>query len=103
MGSEHETMMKLVFLIFNSPLEPEVNDLLKKAGVVHYTRWEKVKGVGETGPHFDDEVWPSVNVALMFTLEGEKKDLLAEEVRRIRAEFPHEGIRMLVLPLEEIV
>jgi hypothetical protein len=95
--------MKLVFLIFNSPLEPEVKDLLKASQVAHYTRWEKVKGVGETGPHFDDEVWPSVNVALMFSLENERKDSVAEGVRRIREEFPQQGIRMLVLPLEEIV
>jgi len=96
-------MMKLIFLIFNSPLEPEIRDLLKKAEVVHYTRWEKVKGVGQTGPHFDDEVWPSVNVALMFSVENEKKESVAQGVRRIRQEFPQEGIRMLVLPLEEIV
>jgi hypothetical protein len=96
-------MMKLVFLIFNSPLEPEVKDLLKRVEVVHYTRWEKVKGVGQTGPHFDDEVWPSVNVALMFSLGNEKKDSVAKGVRKIREEFPQEGIRMLVLPLEEIV
>jgi hypothetical protein len=95
--------MKLAFLIFNSPLEPEVRDLLKNAQVAHYTRWENVKGVGETGPHFDDEVWPSVNIALMFSLENEKKDFMAEGVRKIREEFPDEGIRMLVLPLEEIV
>lgn len=96
-------MMKLVFLIFNGPLEPEVKDLLKQNEVAHYTRWEKVKGVGQTGPHFDDEVWPSVNVALMFSLEGDKKDDLAQGVRTIREQFPQEGIRMLVLPLEEIV
>jgi len=96
-------MMKLIFLIFNSPLEPEVKDLLKKAEVVHYTRWEKVKGVGQTGPHFDDEVWPSVNIALMFSLENEKKSVMAEGVRKIREQFPQEGIRMLILPLEEIV
>jgi hypothetical protein len=95
--------MKLVFLIFNSPLEPEVKDLLKKTEVVGYTRWEKVKGVGETGPHFDDEVWPSVNVALMFSLEDEKKEALAKGVRSIRHEFPQQGIRMLILPLDEIV
>ena len=95
--------MKLIFLIFNGPLEPEVKDLLKKAQVIHYTRWENVKGVGETGPHFDDEVWPAVNIALMFSLENEKKNVVAEEVRRIRQQFPDEGIRMLVLPLEEII
>jgi hypothetical protein len=38
----------------------------------------------------------------MFSLENEKKDLMAEGVRKIREEFPDEGIRMLVLPLEEI-
>ena len=95
--------MKSIFLIFNSPLEPEVRELLKNAQVAHYTRWENVKGVGETGPHFDDEVWPSVNIALMFTLEDEKKNVVAEKVRKIREEFPDEGIRMLVLPLDEIV
>ena len=95
--------MKLIFLIFNSPLEPEVKDLLKKAQVTHYTRWENVKGVGETGPHFDDEVWPSVNTALMFSLENEKKESVADGVRKIREQFPDGGIRMLVLPLEEIV
>jgi len=95
--------MKLVFLIFNSPLEPEVKDLLNQTEVTHYTRWEKVKGVGETGPHFDDEVWPSVNIALMFSLESEKRERVAEGVRKIRQTFPEEGIRMLVLPLEEIV
>jgi hypothetical protein len=95
--------MKLIFLIFNSPLEPEVKDLLKKVEVAYYTRWERVKGVGQTGPHFDDEVWPSVNIALMFSLEDEKKDVMAQGVRKIREQFPDEGIRMLVLPLEEIV
>ncbi len=95
--------MKLAFLIFNTPLEPEVKNLLKRVQVVHYTRWEKVKGVGETGPHFDDEVWPSVNIALMFSLEDEKKNEMAEGVRRIREQFPDEGIKMLVLPLEEII
>jgi nitrogen regulatory protein PII len=96
-------MMKMIFLIFNSPLEPEVKDLLKKHEVAHYTRWEKVKGVGETGPHFDDEVWPSVNIALMFSLDNERKDAVVKGVREIRNQFPQEGIRMLVLPLEEII
>jgi len=94
---------KLIFLIFNSALEPEVIELLKKHEVSHYTRWDKVKGVGETGPHFDDEVWPAVNIAIMCALEEEKKNEIAEEIKKIREEFPGEGIRMLILPFEEIV
>jgi len=96
-------MKKLIYLIFNSALEPEVMELIKKLKVSHYTRWDKVKGVGETGPHFDDEVWPAVNIALMLVIDESLKDPLAGEVKKIRAEFPAEGIRMLVLPFEEIV
>lgn len=96
-------MKKLAFLIFNSALEPEVLDLLKENSVSFYTRWDKVKGVGETGPHFDDEVWPAVNIAVMCALDEDKKNTIAEGVKKIREEFPNEGIKMLVLPFEEIV
>lgn len=96
-------MKKLIYLIFNSALEPEVMELIKKLKVSHYTRWDKVKGVGETGPHFDDEVWPAVNIALMSVIDQSLIEPLAEGVRKIRAEFPGEGIRMLVVPFEEIV
>jgi len=96
-------MKKLIYLIFNSALEPEVMELFKKLKVSHYTRWDEVKGVGETGPHFDDEVWPAVNIALMLVIDESLKDPLAGEVRKIRVDFPNEGIRMLVLPFEEIV
>jgi len=96
-------LKKLIYLIFNSALEPEVMELIKKLKVSHYTRWDKVKGVGETGPHFDDEVWPAVNIALMSVIDQSLIEPLAEGVRKIRAEFPGEGIRMLVVPFEEIV
>jgi len=96
-------LKKLIYLIFNSALEPEITDLLKKLNVCAYTKWEKVKGRGECGPHLDDEVWPAVNIALMLVVDESMKDTLAEGVRKIRGEFPGEGIRMLVLPFEEIV
>lgn len=96
-------MKKLVFLIFNSALEPEVLELLKETSVSCYTRWDKVKGVGETGPHFNDEVWPAVNIAVMCVLDQDKKKSVAEGVKKIRNQFPKQGIRMLVLPFEEMV
>jgi hypothetical protein len=96
-------LKKLVFIIFNSALEPEVLELLKEKSVGCYTRWDKVKGVGECGPHFYDDVWPAANIVLMCALDQEKKNLVAEGVKKIRDQFPKEGIRMLVLPFEEIV
>jgi hypothetical protein len=96
-------LQKLVFLIFNSALEPEVLGLLKGKCVSCYTRWDKVKGVGECGPHFYDDVWPAANIVIMCALDQEKKDTIAQGIKKIREEFPNEGIKMLVLPFEEIV
>ncbi|KPL00051.1 MAG: hypothetical protein AMJ90_08885 [candidate division Zixibacteria bacterium SM23_73_2] len=94
---------KIAYIIFNNALEPEVLDLLKKVGVAAYTRWDRVKGVGKTGPHMGDEVWPAWNTMIMSALEVEKKEALSQEIKKLRNNFPEQGIRMLVLPLEEIV
>lgn len=96
-------MENLVYIIFNNALEPEVLDVLKKVGVEAYTRWDKVKGVGETGPHMGDDVWPAWNTMIMSALDSEKKESLAKEIKSLREQFPEQGVRMLVLPLEEIV
>ena len=96
-------LKKIVYIIFNNALEPEVLDLLKKVGVTAYTRWDRVKGVGETGPHMGDEVWPAWNTMIMSALEVEKKETLSQEIKKLREQFLEQGVKMLVLPLEEIV
>jgi hypothetical protein len=93
----------LVYIIFNNALEPEILDILKKVQVRTYTRWDKVKGVGETGPHMGDEVWPAWNTMIMSALDSDKKDALSEEIKKLREQFPEQGVKMLVLPFEEIV
>ena len=93
----------LVYIIFNNALEPEILDILKKVQVKAYTRWDKVKGMGETGPHMGDEVWPAWNTMIMSALSSDKKDALSEEIKKLRVRFPEQGVKMLVLPFEEIV
>lgn len=93
----------LVYIIFNNALEPEILDILKKVQVKAYTRWDKVKGVGETGPHMGDEIWPAWNTMIMSALDSDKKKALSEEIKKLRERFPDQGVRMLVLPFEEII
>jgi hypothetical protein len=93
----------LVYIIFNNALEPEILDILKKVQVKAFTRWDKVKGVGETGPHMGDEVWPAWNTAIMSALGSDKKEALSEEIKKLRERFPDQGVKMLVLPFEEII
>ncbi len=94
---------KLVYIIFNNALEPEILDILKKVGIGAYTRLDRVKGVGETGPHMGDDVWPAWNTMIMSVLEVEKKEALSQEIKKLREQFPEQGVRILVLPFEEIV
>ena len=93
----------LIYIIFNNALEPEILDILKKVQVKAYTRWDKVKGVGDTGPHMGNDVWPAWNTMIMSALDSDKKDALSEEIRKLRERFPDQGVKMLVLPFEEIV
>ena len=93
----------LVYIIYNNALEPEILDILKKVQVKAYTKWDKVKGMGETGPHMGDEVWPAWNTMIMSALNSDKKEALSEEIKKLRELFPDQGVKMLVLPFEEIV
>ena len=93
----------LVYIIYNNALEPEILDILKKVQVKAYTKWDKVKGMGETGPHMGDEVWPAWNTMIMSALDSDKKKALSEEIKKLRELFPEQGVKMLVLPFEEIV
>lgn len=93
----------LIYIVFNNALEPEVLDILKKVSVKAYTRWDRVKGVGEAGPHMGNDVWPAWNTTIMSALDSEKKQALADEIRKLRERFPDQGVKMLVLPFEEMV
>ena len=93
----------LIYIVFNNALEPEILDILKKVSVKAYTRWDKVKGVGETGPHMGNDVWPVWNTMIMSALDSEKKQALTGEIKKLRQQFPDQGVKMLVLPFEEII
>ncbi|MFQ5605962.1 MAG: PG0541 family transporter-associated protein [bacterium] len=95
--------MKLVCIVFNSVLMPNVREHLEKCEIDKYTQWSGVTGAGETGAHLGTHVWPGTNTVL-FTIvaEDEKKQALQECVKSIRDKHPGEGIKAFVLNVEEM-
>lgn len=90
--------LRVYWLAYNTALETDVLELLETLGVKAYTRWDDVKGSGNSGPHLSDEVWPAVNALYLFVASAVLEPKLAAEVKRLRARYPHEGIKCIVQP-----
>ncbi len=96
--------MKMVFIMYNIAINDEVMEIIKKAGIEDYTRWERVTGIGKTsGLHMGTHVWPTVNSVLAVAVEDDKKDKLIEQIKEARKKLGKEGIKAFVLPLEEMI
>ena len=95
--------MKMIFIMYNIAINDEVMEIMKKAGIENYTRWERVTGVGKIrGLHMGTHVWPAVNSVLAVAVEDDKKDKLIEQIKEARKKLGKEGIKAFVLPLEEM-
>ena len=95
--------MKMIFIVYNIAINEEVMEIIKKAGIENYTRWERVTGVGKiSGLHMGTHVWPAVNSVLAVAVEDDKKDKLIEQIKEARKKLGKEGIKAFVLPLEEM-
>lgn len=95
--------MKLLMLAYNEALDDVVMEVLSDAGVDTYTKWTKVLGKGEgSGPHLGTHVWPKHNNVLAICVETEVAEVLMEEIRTLRREFHHEGIKAFLLPVEQM-
>ncbi|MFW6457212.1 MAG: PG0541 family transporter-associated protein [Planctomycetota bacterium] len=95
--------MKLLLIAYNEALDDEVMSMLSDADAETYTKWTKVLGKGEgSGPHLGTHVWPKHNNVLALCISSALADTLMEEVRNLRQEFHHEGIKAFILPVEDV-
>ena len=99
--------MKLVFIVYNDYVNPQVMDLLAAHGIDYYTRWEQVLGKGHgTEPHIGLGTYASTNAVLMIAFEDDA--LLEAVIRSITGanqeiQRAEDHIRLFQLPLERIV
>ena len=93
----------MVWIAYNQAVSDEIDLCMKECVIEGYTRFPLVHGVGKTsGPHMGTHIWPAENKMLMIVCEEEKKTLVIELVRDLRAKFKKEGIKAFGVPLEEV-
>ncbi len=79
--------LKLAWIIFESGTESQVTAALEEMGISHYTRFEQVKGQGETGRKEGTAIFPGINIVLMVALPEETIAPLVQRLHEIRDSF----------------
>ena len=92
-----------VFVIYDRAIDEEVLAALRECGIESYTRWHNATGVGTTGPHQGDQVWPALNNVLMAVTDAQSQARTLESLRALREDFPYTGLRALVVPVLDMV
>jgi hypothetical protein len=92
-----------VLIFYDRAIDEEVLDVLTSCCIEHYTRLHDASGVGSTGPHLGDHVWPALNNVMMAVVSEERKSEILDRVRRLQEDFPYTGLRAMVLPVLDMV
>lgn len=99
MGSsmDNHADTKLVYIICDQGVEPDVMELMAKLGHQHWTRWGDCAGSGETGLREGNPVWPGLNTIIMMVMAGAAIEPLVEKLHELRDSFPiTPGLKVIV-------
>jgi hypothetical protein len=89
--------LKLVFLIFDEGVRPDIMEVLDKHGIKGWTTWRNNSGNGEGGPKQGTAIWPGLNDVIMMAIEEEKVQPIIDDVHEVQDSFPvRPGIRFIV-------
>ena len=92
-----------VFVIYDRAIDEEVLAALEECGLESYTRWHNASGVGTTGPHQGDTVWPALNNVLLAVTDSGNQERVLARLRALREDFPYTGLRAVVVPVLDMV
>jgi len=96
--------MKLLFIIYNAVIESKVMEELEKAKIKYYTKIPSLQGVGSHSvPHLDSLIWPEVNHGLLIGIEEERKNGILNRMEKLKSQYEKEGLKVFVLPMEEVL
>jgi len=90
--------MVRVEVIANRSVEENILDAIKFENVgKYYTKYPAILGVGNSGPHMGDAIWPEENFIFVFWCEEEEARAIERAVAYVKKKFPNEGIKMFSL------
>jgi hypothetical protein len=95
--------MRLLFIIIDQAIEPDVLAVLKQRGVEHWTSWTDVHGSGRTGRKEGNPIWPGLNTVYLVALPPEDVEPLVQSLHAMRDKFPlTPGMRIFSVAMEEM-
>ena len=96
--------MKLAIIICGSPIDPDVTEAIEAIGLDSYTKLPEILGRGQkSGPHLSTHVWPGTNSLILVALSDELTESLVQALKPLKERFSHEGLKLYLLPAEEIL
>ena len=96
--------MKAIFMIYDQELQNEVDFILRSNRVEHFSRFDGIKGQGESGLKLGDAVGPGLNCAYWIVLPDEQSKTLVKELKEFKNhKLKNKGIQLFVLPVEEMI
>ncbi len=95
--------MKAIFIVYNQAYNQEIVELLEKQGQRGYTVWSEIGGRGSIDgePHLGSHAWPTMNHALLATVDDALVPGIMDALRQTDADNRKLGLRAYVLPVEE--
>ena len=95
--------MRLLFLIVDQAIEPDVLAVFAEHGIEHWTRWTDVHGAGRTGRKENNPIWPGLNTIYLVALPQERVEPLTRSLHAMRDTFPlTPGMRIFSVAMEEL-
>ena len=84
-------------IIVNQSIEEDIMLFLEECGFGDdFTYLNHVYGRGRHGRREGSAVWPEENVIFIIYSEDEQAELIAEGLKKIKAEFQNEGFRCYI-------
>jgi hypothetical protein len=95
--------MKMLFVVYESGIDEDVQTVLRDAGVPGYTKLTGAVGTGHKGHRFGTQVWPGTNTLLWIVLPDEQIQPLVQRLRDLKASYAKPpALRLFVLPAEVV-
>lgn len=93
----------MVMITYNEAVDMEVMEALAACGTKNYTKIMNAYGKGNaSGTHLGNDVWPGKNNILYVACEDKNARQLISYIRELRKTIGKEGIKALVMPIEDI-
>ena len=94
---ENSAHTKLILIVCDEGVEPDVMAILRQQELTHYTRWTDCQGAGETGIREGSPIWPGLNSVIMVVMDEGCIEPLRAALHEVRDSFPiTPGMKLII-------